>query len=177
MREPDRGLPARLNGWATMWLARIAAVILAFLALMTFADVFARYFLNSPFTFTIEITEMAMGVIVFFGLGLVTHDQAHIAVDILTNRLRRTLQAAVALVVNLVALIYLAVLAWRMWERAIDLLQLGDVSQILLIPFWPGALLMAFGSLFLLTGILLVIRERAIDLLRPDRFTQGRQHL
>ena len=78
----------RMNAVAAMWLARIAAAVIACLALMTFADVFARYVFNSPFSFTIELTEAAMGVIVFFGLALVTHEDGHISVDIVTSRLR-----------------------------------------------------------------------------------------
>lgn len=160
------GWAVRLNGWATMWLARVAAVVLATLAMMTFADVFARYVLNQPFSFTIEITEMAMGVIVFFGIGLVTHERAHVTVDILTSRMHQIAQTVVSVVVNLVALGYLVLLVWRMWERALELHDLGDVTQILLFPFWPGALLMAFGSVFLLTGVFLHLLNDMADLIR-----------
>ena len=42
-----------------------------------------------------------------------------------------------------------------MWMQAFELLDLGDVTQILLLPYWPGAMAMAFGSAFLLTGVFL----------------------
>lgn len=167
MPAPNGGLLTRWNGWASIWLARIAALLVAGLALMTFADVFARYLFNSPFSFTIEITELTMGVIVYFGLGLVTHENSHVSVDILTSRLRRKLRAAVALVVDMAALAYLAVLVWRVWERAFDLHALGDVTQILLMPLWPGALAMAVGSVFLLTGVLLQFARSIGDLVAP----------
>ena len=35
---------ARLNGLVALWLARIAAVALAVIAVVTFCDVIARYF-------------------------------------------------------------------------------------------------------------------------------------
>ena len=57
------------------------------IAVVTFGDVIARYFFNAPFTFTVEVTEMAMALIVYFGVGLVTHDNAHISADVVTLRL------------------------------------------------------------------------------------------
>jgi hypothetical protein len=42
----DKGMAGRLgrlNGRVTMWLARVAAAVLALLAVMTFCDVIARY--------------------------------------------------------------------------------------------------------------------------------------
>ena len=100
----------RLNGRATMWLARIAAAVLALLAVMTFCDVIARYFFNSPLSFTVEITEIAMGVIVYFGVGLVTQDNGHISVDIVTLRLSDWWRALLRLATNIAALGFLALM-------------------------------------------------------------------
>ena len=84
----NAGLIGRWNGRVTLWLARIATFVLAALAVMTFCDVIARYFFNKPFAFTVEMTELAMGVLIYFGVGLTTHDNDHISVDFVTLRLR-----------------------------------------------------------------------------------------
>ena len=78
--------PAR-NGRVTLWLARIAAVALAVIAVVTFGDVVGRYFFHAPFAFTVELTQMAMAIVVYFGVGLVTHEDAHISADVVTLRL------------------------------------------------------------------------------------------
>ena len=78
---------ARANGRATLFLARIAAVALAVIALATFCDVIGRYFFKAPFSFTVELTEMGMAVLVYFGIGLVTHENGHISADFLSSRL------------------------------------------------------------------------------------------
>ena len=156
MNGSDDNFLVRLNGRATLWLARIAAVVLALLALMTFTDVFGRYVFNKPYSFTFEITELAMGIIVFFGLGLVTHTEGHISVDILTIRMREKVRQFFAVLTNLIALIYLFFLVWRVWLRAEELMIGGDSTQILLWPLWPHAYVMAFGSIFLLTGVALL---------------------
>jgi TRAP-type C4-dicarboxylate transport system permease small subunit len=144
----------RWNGRVTTWLARIAAFILAALCLTTFVDVVARYFLNKPLTFTVEITELAMGLIVYLGVGLVTHENEHVSADVVTARLGVRLRAAVGLVTHLLALGFLVVMAWRVWLRAADLLAKGDITQISHIPYWPVAFVMAFGAVFFITGVL-----------------------
>lgn len=98
-----------------MWLARIAAVVLALVATITFLDVFARYLFLKPFSFTVELTEFGMALIVFLAVGLVTHENAHINVDVVTLRLSDKARAVLALVTNAIALVYLVILVWRLW--------------------------------------------------------------
>src|SRR3954449_10425846 len=109
---------ARVNGRASLWLARIAAVALAVIAVVTFGDVVGRYFFHAPFAFTVELTQMAMAVVVYFGVGLVTHEDAHISADFVTLRLEPRLRAMFALTMNLLALAFVAVMVWRLWVQA-----------------------------------------------------------
>ncbi len=155
MDDPAAGAAARANRLVTGWLAGIAAVALGVIAAVTFCDVIARYIFNAPFSFTVVITEMAMGMIVYFGVGLVTHDDAHISADFVTLRLSPRVRALFAAATNLLALGFLVLMVWQLWRRAAFLLAKGDVTQVLDIPLWPAAFAMALGSVFLLTGVLL----------------------
>src|SRR5215471_18631029 len=125
---------ARANGRVTMALARIAAVALAVIAAVTFGDVVGRYFFHAPFAFTVELTQMAMAVVVYFGVGLVTHEDAHISADVVTLRLPPRLRALFALVTNLVALAFLAVVVWRLWLQAEFLFAKGDTTMVWTLP-------------------------------------------
>src|SRR5947199_4642535 len=87
---------ARANGRASLWLARLAAVALAIIALVTFGDVIGRYFFHAPFAFTVELTQLLVAIGVFFGGGLRTHGDAHIRADAVTVRLPPRWRAAVA---------------------------------------------------------------------------------
>src|SRR6266404_3413187 len=109
---------ARANGRVAMWLARIATVALAVIAVVTFGDVIGRYFFHAPFAFTVELTQIAMGIVVYFGVGVVTHEDAHISADVVTLRLPPRLRSLFALVTNLLALAFLAILVWRLWAYA-----------------------------------------------------------
>jgi TRAP-type C4-dicarboxylate transport system permease small subunit len=146
---------ARANGRVTLWLAWIGAAALAIVALATFCDVIGRYFFHAPFSFTVELTEMGMAVLVYFGIGLVTHENGHISADFLTARLPPKLAALLAVVTNLLALGFVGLVIWRLWLHADYLLQKGDLTQNWRVPLWPVAFAVAFGSLFLLTGVLL----------------------
>jgi TRAP-type C4-dicarboxylate transport system permease small subunit len=142
----------QLNGRVTTWLARLAAVFLVIVATMTFCDVIARYIFLKPFSFTVEVTEFCMALIVYLAVGRVTHDDAHINVDFVTLRLRDKTRAILSVVINVLVLVYLVIFIWRLWAQAFDLLHTGDKTQIWGMKFWPLAMIMGVGSLFLLTG-------------------------
>ena len=146
---------SRTNERATLFLARIAAAALAIIALTTFCDVIGRYFFKSPFSFTVELTEMGMAVLVYFGMGLVTHENGHISADFLIARLPPKLCALLAVVTNFLALGFVGLMIWQLWLHALYLFQKGDLTQNWRVPLWPVAFAAAFGSLFLLTGVLL----------------------
>jgi TRAP-type C4-dicarboxylate transport system permease small subunit len=141
------------NGRVTLWLARIASAALAVIAVVTFTDVIGRYFFQAPFPFTVELTQLAMAIVVYFGVGLVTHEDAHINADVVTLRLPPRWRALLALVTNLLALGFLAVMVWRLWAQADFLFGKGDTTMVWAVPLWPFAFAVAFGSLFLLTGV------------------------
>jgi TRAP-type C4-dicarboxylate transport system permease small subunit len=155
---PSASLLASLtsaNGWVTLWLARIACVALIVIAAVTFFDVIGRYFFQAPFPFTVELTQLAMAIVVYFGVGLVTHEDGHINADIVTLRLSPRRRALLAVLTNLLALGFLAAMAWCLWVQANFLLAKGDTTMVWTVPLWPFAFAVAFGSLFLLTGVVI----------------------
>lgn len=162
------GLLGQWNGRVTLWLARIASFVLALLAVMTFVDVIGRYFFNSPFTFTVEITELAMGLIVYLGVGLITHENGHISVDVVTLRLSERVRGLFEVVTNALALAFLCFMVWQVWLRAQDIYLKGDITAVWHVPIWPVVFVMAAGSVFFLTGVFL-------HLLRALERASGRQ--
>jgi TRAP-type transport system small permease protein len=158
----------RLNGRVAVWLARVAATILAAVAAVTFSDVLGRYLFHAPFTFTVEFTELSMALIVYLGVGLTTQDRGHIVVDVVTLRLPEAIRALCTLVTNVLSLVFLVVMVWRLWLQATFLFGKGDTTPIWLIPVWPVAFLMAAGSIFLLTGIFLQAVESVRRVAHPQ---------
>jgi TRAP-type transport system small permease protein len=159
----------RLNGLITLWLARIAAVALALIAVITLCDVVARKIFNSGFTFTVETTEMAMALIVFLGVGLVTHRREHIVVDVVTLRLPERARVWLGLVTNILSLGFVMLMVWRLWLQAMFITDKGDATPILNFPLWPIAWLIAAGSVFLFTGLALHVLDSADRAAHPSK--------
>jgi TRAP-type C4-dicarboxylate transport system permease small subunit len=146
---------AAANGRVALWLARAGAVALIVIAAVTFGDVIGRYFFHASFPFTVELTQIAMALVVYFGVGLVTHENAHISADVVTLRLPPRLRALLAVVTNLLALAFLALVVWRLWSQAEFLYAKGDTTMVWTVPLWPVAVAVAAGSVLFLTGVLL----------------------
>ena len=76
----------RFSERVTTWLARAGCVALTVIMLITFVDVGGRQF-NHPLIFTVEVTQLLMGLVVYLAMGYTTFMRAHINVDLLLIRL------------------------------------------------------------------------------------------
>jgi TRAP-type C4-dicarboxylate transport system permease small subunit len=169
MADPLTSDVGRLNGLVTLWLARIATVALALIAVVTFCDVIARKVFNKGFTFTVEMTEMSMALIVFLGVGLVTHQRGHIVVDVLTLRLSERARVWLGLVANLLSLGFVLIMVWRLWLQAAFIASKGDATPIWNFPLWPIAYVIAAGSIFLVTGLVLHVVDSIDRATHPEK--------
>ena len=169
MDDQDAGLIDRINGKITLWLARIAALMLASIGVMTFSDVFARYFLNRPFTGTVEFTEIMMGLMVFLAIGLATHEKRHIGVDAVTMRLSKRTNALLDMGMSAIALVMASVVFWQMYGKATVLFEKGDYTPVYHIPYWPGLVVMSTGCVFLATGLAVGILRDIRALKHPNQ--------
>ena len=169
MKDVLTSSAGRLNELISLWLARIAAVALALIAGVTLCDVVARKVFNRGFTFTVEMTEWAMALIVFLGVGLVTHQRGHIVVDVLTLRLSERSRVWLGLVTNLLSLGFVLVMVWRLWLQAGFIASKGDTTPILNVPLWPIAYLIAAGSVFLATGLILHVLDSLDRATHPEK--------
>lgn len=128
------------------WLAWAAALCLMGLMLITFADVVGRYFFSAPLVFTVEIIELGMGLMIFFGLATTTLNRGHIAVDLINgfvpSRVRRWLAGFSASV----AIVFIGLITWRLWDRAMNFWSDGLATQILFLPVAPVVFVMAVAA-------------------------------
>ena len=136
----------------------VALVGTGFLLLMMFmvvGEVFCRSFFNIPIPGAVEMSELALLIIVFFSASYTFTVGGHVSVEIVRNRLPRrirTLATCFALVVSLVTfgmLVYGGVkFAWRLWE-------LNQATIILGLPIAPFVFVIP-GAVFILWLRLLV---------------------
>ncbi|KZX98367.1 MULTISPECIES: TRAP transporter small permease [unclassified Sulfitobacter] len=101
----------RVLNFVSNVLGAIAMLFLAFLMFGTTLDVAVRAITGSPITGVFEFTELALVMLVFLGAGWAQRDDAHIRVNVLTDKLSprtRTWVVALSWGIGAVGLLILA---------------------------------------------------------------------
>ena len=144
----NAGAADRVVHWATRLLGLMAAVLLFVMMVLTFVDVWGRYFFNAPVPGGFEVTELMMATLIFAGLPLVTAGNEHVAVDLLDYCMPHGLKKFRDMLVNLACAGMLAVLSYRLWIKASEQLSYGDQTAILNIPAAPVTYFMSISTAF-----------------------------
>jgi len=135
----------------------IASSVLLFgMMLLTFADVVARYLLNTPIRGAFEITELALLVLIFAGLPLVSHADEHVTMDFIDRLLPPAGQRAMVRFAHVVCAAVMFFLAWQVWIKASKIYSYGDTTEVLLITVGPFVYFMA--AMIALTGLVHVYK-------------------
>jgi TRAP-type C4-dicarboxylate transport system permease small subunit len=137
-------LPTRTprSSHADRLLKAVSAIVLFGMMVMTFADVVGRKFFGTPVRGAFELTELAMVVLIYTGLPLVSRAEEHVTMDFADRiwpNARRALQATVDLL--LAAL--LAGLAWLVFVKAGRITTTGDRTAVLALGLGPVAYFIA----------------------------------
>ncbi|WP_299032195.1 TRAP transporter small permease [uncultured Sulfitobacter sp.] len=127
-------------------LAGFACVILVLVMLTTFADVLGRYFFNAPVTFAVEMIQLGMGLLVLLGLAITTLERGHIAVDIADTLAPPRVRRMFALFASLCGAAFISLIAWRLWDRAMNFRRDGLATDVLFVQIWPVVALMAIAA-------------------------------
>lgn len=149
----------------------VASAVLFGLMVMTFLDVVLRSAFNSPIEAAPELTRMAVAVIVFTSLPVLSWRGGHISVDLLDFVFRKLgiVQGWTA-VVSIIC----GVLLWWPANRVIVLAErsrsYGDLTEFLLIPTFYISWLIAI-MIFITMGVLIL--RGIMMLVYPSMMEQG----
>jgi TRAP-type C4-dicarboxylate transport system permease small subunit len=146
--------------WLDWTLGLVIAATLFSMMWITFIDVIGRYIFNHPLQGAYEVTEMALAVLVFGGLPLVTERREHVATPLFDNVLRGLARRLKELAVDIAGVVACSVLAWRLWVQAGVTASLNTQSQVLHIPTAPFIYFMAITSAISTAVLLLRIARR-----------------
>jgi TRAP-type C4-dicarboxylate transport system permease small subunit len=112
----------------------VAALTMLALMLVTCVDVFGRYLFNNPLTGSTELTEIAVGIVIFSVLPIVSWRNDHIVVDILDHFFSRRIHLIRTILINGLISIALVFLGERIYVLGQRSLSYGDVTEYLAIP-------------------------------------------
>lgn len=150
----DRGV-VRITKVAVTASAALAGAVLVALMFMTVADVIGRYFFNEPLNGVFDLTQFSVLIMTFLSFAYCAFRGAHVAIELLYNRLGPKTQFVLRRLSNLAGAVLFGIIAWRGVVQSVDVRLFNETSQLLTIPYWPFYYVMAFGAgLFALTLLL-----------------------
>ena len=91
-----------------------SSLFLFAMMVMTCIDVVGRYVFNSPLNGATELTELFMGILIFAVLPTVSYREEHVSVDLLDLWFPEKLINRRQLLINALAMVMMATVAWRM---------------------------------------------------------------
>ena len=128
-----------------------ASVLLFGMMVLTFVDVVARYLLNRPIRGAFEVTELALLVLIFAGLPLVSHADEHVTMDFIDRMLPPRAGLMLVRVVHAACVAVMFFLAWQVSIKAHTISGYGDTTDVLKILVGPFVYFMA--AMIFLTGL------------------------
>jgi len=152
----DKFLGVFVVGFA--WLGGFAVVALM---LHIIADVFLRYFFNSPLPATIEIVSYWwMIMIIFPAVAWTQRRKEHVEVTLVTDLMPEQHRVVVAIFARLLTMATVAALAYYGWLAALEQWHRGEIAMgSITILIWPMRFMVPLGmGMFFL--------QLAVDLVR-----------
>ncbi|MEX0757806.1 MAG: TRAP transporter small permease [Acidimicrobiia bacterium] len=122
------------------------ATLLAVLGL-TITDITGRSTFNRPMSGTIELTSMALVVIVFLAVAHSEDMGDHITIDLVYEQLGKRLKLVLDIFADLFGIAVLTLLSWQLYHFAVRNLASGAETPVLDWPLWPFVMIGSLGTL------------------------------
>lgn len=138
-------------------LTGIAVVAMFAIMALVVADVFMRYVVNRPFSFTYDLVGLYLLAAVFFlTIADTMRSHNHISVDILLHRFSPAGRRLSEIATAIAGLCVFSLITWLGYLRALDSYQQGDVlAGTIPWPSWVSAALVPLGCAVLVLRLLL----------------------
>jgi len=132
----------------------VAALAMAAICVITFANVVVRYLTNASFAFTEEISVFLLVVLTLVGAAAAFARNANIRVDFFVLKLPRAAQWALELLGLVLSAVLFAMVAWFGWRFFLDDLDYGTTSPGLGIPQWVYSVWLTVLSVVIVLRVL-----------------------
>jgi TRAP-type C4-dicarboxylate transport system permease small subunit len=132
---------------ASTALSAVAGAALAFLMILTVADVVLRIFAH-PIVGTYELVAVSGAVAIGLSLPITSWVRGHIYVDSFVSRLPRVSRTIVTVATRLLVLGLFFLIGWNLIKYAASLHRAGEVTPTLHVPFYPVVIGVGVSCLF-----------------------------
>ncbi len=138
-----------LAGWSKLE-EFILVILFAFMAVMNFINVVARYALASSFSFTEEITITAFVWVSMIGVAAGYKRVAHLGMSFVVDNMPKKVQPFMALFSMFCSALLMAILLKCGIDYVANQVALGSRTAALNMPMWVQGLSIPVGSFFCL---------------------------
>ena len=132
------------------WLNLTSVFIIMFLMFFATTEILGRYIFNAPVPGHVEIVELIMAGVVFFGIAYTERVGGHVRMELFITRVLkgRAYHIAEAITTALSLFVYLVICVYT-FKFALFSLQMGDVTAYINWPTWPSKFAIPLGGFFL----------------------------
>jgi TRAP-type C4-dicarboxylate transport system permease small subunit len=132
------------------WLNLCSVFIIMFLMFFATAEILGRYLFNNPIPGHVEIVELIMAGVVFFGIAYTERVDGHVRMELFVTRVLkgRAYHIAEVITSTLSLFVYIFILVYT-FKTSLFSLQIGDNTAYLYWPTWPSKFAIPLGSFFL----------------------------
>lgn len=117
------------NDKLTWFLNWLMVVLMALMVIFVVAQVFYRYVLLKPLSWSEELSGYIFSGVFFFGAVLLYRESRHINMSLLVDSIKSSfLQQLVALVAHLFSFFFLVVMVWYSFPMSMQILEFEVVS-------------------------------------------------
>jgi len=138
-----------------------SALFLAAMMLITVADVILRAVFNLPITGTYDLVQLFLVGTVFLSIPDVFLHDKNIVIDFVDHLFGPRAICLLKLIANIFAVVFVAMLIWRMIPPALDAVKFHEVSPDLSIPMGVHWALMIVGIVLTLPAAVWMLIESA----------------
>jgi len=144
------------------FITNVGAFIVLVLALGTGLDVIARFFFNSPWEGTYEVTQIVLLAIAALGIVSATAANENISVDLLYSRFSSSGQRVLNFVAALFGFVFFLALVWAGIVEFLKSWKIRETTDLVSFPIYPFRLLLVV--VFIICDILMIF-----ELIHPRR--------
>lgn len=120
----------------SQWMNAFAAVALAFMVLLTVADVVLRSF-RRPIVGTYEMVGLTGAIVIGFSIPLTSWLKAHILVDFFILKISRTKRKVFQLMTKSIGIVLFMIIGWNLFTLGTDIYKAGEVTPTRHLPIHP----------------------------------------
>jgi TRAP-type C4-dicarboxylate transport system permease small subunit len=134
------------------------------MVLLMVIDILLRRFFNSPLSWSLEVIQVMLVVVVFFSVAYCGARKGHISVELITSRLPSKTLAIIDIITHFLGIVLFIFMAWGSCVLAINEFESHHVTGILPIPIYPFVFVVMFGSAMLAVVLIVQLTRVIIDM-------------